>query len=335
VKAGPEAPDADEPSGRSPDGDRPSERELTASPLAGDRPSDTKPSGGVPSCRDLRTLTKLSISSASTLTAAAGYLACLRTAHWGLVTVLLGTLLLALGASALNEVQESRLDARMQRTRDRPLPAGRISRLAGLAIGGGLAAGGFAILLVRHGWAPALLGALALVWYNGLYTPLKRVTAFAIIPGALIGSLPPAIGWAAAGGSLTSPAMLSLCLLFFLWQVPHFWMLMLLHDQDYGRADFPTLSRYFQPEQSARLSFTWMAATALSCPLLPCFGAVRSLPAMAVLGLAALWLLVRATVLLRPRLDGPLFRATFWNINLFAVVLILLVSLDPFLAKCW
>jgi protoheme IX farnesyltransferase len=331
VKAGPEAPDADEPSGRSPGGDRPNERELTASPLAGDRPSDSKPSGGVPSCRDLRTLTKLSISSASTLTAAAGYLACLRTAHWGLVTVLLGTLLLALGASALNEVQESRLDARMQRTRNRPLPAGRISRLAGLAIGGGLAAGGFAILLVCHGWAPALLGALALVWYNGLYTPLKRVTAFAIIPGALIGSLPPAIGWAAAGGSLASPAMLSLCLLFFLWQVPHFWMLMLLHDQDYGRADFPTLSRHFRIDQSARLSFTWMAATAFSCAFMPCFGAVASIPGMVMLALASLWLVWKATALLRFRPDDALFRRTFWNINLYAVVLIFMVMLDPFL----
>jgi protoheme IX farnesyltransferase len=284
-----------------------------------------------PSGRDFCQLTKLSISSASTLTAAAGYLAAARAAHWALVTVLLGTLLLAMGSSALNEVQEFHLDARMARTCNRPMPSGRTSRMTGLAIALVLAGSGFAVLLACHGWGPALLGALALVWYNGVYTPLKRVTAFAIIPGALIGSLPPAIGWAAAGGSLAAPALLALCLLFFLWQVPHFWMLMLIHDQDYGRAEFPTLSGHFRTEQSARLSFTWMVATACSCALLPWFGAVITVPALVCLGFASVWLLWQATALLRSPLDNVLFRRTFWNINLFAVTLILVVSLDPLL----
>jgi protoheme IX farnesyltransferase len=281
--------------------------------------------------RDFSQLTKLSISASATLTAAAGYLAALRGWQWGLLTVLLGTLLLAMGSSALNEVQEKHHDARMLRTLGRPLPAERLSRGAGLIIGLALAGAGFGLLLWRHGWAPALLGALALVWYNGVYTPLKRFTAFAIIPGALIGAIPPAIGWTAAGGRLAAPALLSLCLIFFLWQVPHFWMLMLLHDRDYGRADFPTLSRHFRTDQSARLSFTWMAATAFSCAFMPCFGAVASLAGMAGLGAASLWLVWKATALLRPAPDDALFRRTFWNINLFAVALIFLVMLDPFL----
>ena len=284
-----------------------------------------------PSGRDFAQLTKLSISSSSTLTAAAGYLAASRAGQWGLLPMLLGTLLLAMGSSALNEVQEIHYDARMTRTLNRPLPAGRLSRRAGLAIALALAWAGFAILLLSHGWVPALLGALALFWYNGVYTPLKRVTAFAIIPGALIGAIPPAIGWTAAGGPLASPALLSLCLIFFLWQVPHFWMLMLLHDQDYGRADFPTLSRHFRTDQSARLSFTWMAATACSCAFMPCFGAVGSRTAVAMLALASLWLVWKATALLRSCPDDALFRRTFWNINLFAVALIVLVMLDPFL----
>ncbi|MDR3669316.1 MAG: protoheme IX farnesyltransferase [Holophaga sp.] len=281
--------------------------------------------------RDFSQLTKLSISSAATLTAAAGYLAALRGWQWGLFSVLLGTLLLAMGSSALNEVQEKHYDARMLRTLGRPLPAERMSRRVGLLIGLALGGAGFLLLLWLHGWVPALLGALALFWYNGVYTPLKRVTAFAIIPGALIGAIPPAIGWTAAGGSLASPALLSLCLIFFLWQVPHFWMLMLLHDRDYGRADFPTLSRHFRSDQSARLSFTWMAATAFSCAFMPCFGAVASLAGMAGLGAASLWLVWKATALLRSSPDDALFRRTFWNINLFAMALIVLVMLDPFL----
>lgn len=294
-------------------------------------PADPPRALAIPSWRDFNQLTKISISAASTFTAAAGYMAAQRAFHWGLASALLGTLLMAMGSCALNELQEQAYDAQMVRTRNRPLPAGRISRLSGLVIGAGLCAAGFAILLLRQGWPSALLGVLALVWYNGVYTPLKRVTAFAIIPGALIGAIPPAIGWVAAGGALRSPAMLSLCLLFFLWQVPHFWMLMLIHDQDYGRAEFPTLSGHFRADQSGRLSFTWMAATALSCAFLPVFGAVFSAPVMILLGVAALWLLWQATALLRPELDRAVFRRTFWSINLFALVAILAVVADPFL----
>ena len=145
--------------------------------------------------------------------------------------------------------------------------------------------------------------------------------------GDLIGHSPDIIGIDKGIGL----GLLALCLLFFLWQVPHFWMLMLLHDQDYRRAQFPTLSRHFRPDQSARLTFTWMAATAFSCAFLPAFGAVFSLPVLAALALAALWLVWRAAALLQGPLDGRTLRATFWSINLFALVLILAVSADPFL----
>jgi protoheme IX farnesyltransferase len=283
--------------------------------------------------RDFSRLTKIPIASASTFTAGAGYLAALRAWHWGLGTALLGTLLMALGSCAWNEVQECHLDARMVRTRNRPLPSGRVSRRAGFLAGLALAGAGFALLAAVHGWTAALLGLLALVWYNGVYTPLKRVTAFAILPGALIGALPPAIGWTAAGASLRSPALVALCLIFFLWQVPHFWMLMLLHDQDYGRARFPTLSRHFRPDQSARLTFTWTAATAFSCAFLPAFGAVGSLPSLALLAAAALGLLWSAGPLLREPLGPRVYRRAFWCINLFALALILAVGADPFLPQ--
>jgi len=303
---------------------------MTATPRPPGPAVTVRPSA-VPSWRDFNQLTKVSISAASTFTAAAGYLAALRSFQWHLLTALLGILLLAMGSCALNELQELKHDARMERTRGRPLPSGRVSPLGGLLIGVALSGAGFALLLWRHGWPSALLGVLALVWYNGVYTPLKRVTAFAIIPGALIGSIPPAIGWAAAGGSLQSPAMFSLCLIFFLWQVPHFWMLMLMHDQDYGRAGFPTLSRHFRADQSGRLSFTWMAATAFSCAFLPVFGAVFSVPAMVILAAASLWLLWQATALLQARLDRAMFRRAFLSINLFALVLLVAVIADPYL----
>ena len=281
--------------------------------------------------RDFTQLTKLSISAASTLTAAAGYCAALRGFHWRLGPMLAGTLLLAMGSCALNEVQEFRHDARMKRTSDRPLPSGRLSRSAALAIGLGLAATGFALLLLACGAPAAALGLLALAWYAAVYTPLKRVTAFAIIPGSVIGAIPPAIGWAASGAGLAAPAPLALCLVFFLWQVPHFWMLMQLHDPDYRRAGFPTLARHFDEYQGARLTYVWLAAAACSAGFLPFFGAVASPAAAAALGLAALWLLGRGLPLLRPPGRPAVLRRAFMDINLFALAVVVIVVADPFL----
>ena len=159
-------------------------------------------------------LTKLRISGASTFTAAAGYVAFLRGANAGLITTLIGILLLAMGSSALNEVQEHRLDALMPRTANRPIPRGDLSPARAALIAIVLAVSGFLVLLLAHNLTSALLGALALAWYNGFYTPLKRVSAFAVVPGSLIGALPPAIGWTAAGGNVSDPTVLALAFVF-------------------------------------------------------------------------------------------------------------------------
>ncbi len=280
---------------------------------------------------DLAQLTKVRISAAASFTAAAGYIAFARTFHVELLVACLGTVLMAMGSSTLNEFQERELDARMPRTRNRPLPRGSFTPGAALALGLSLGFLGFGVLLLAHGWAPALLGALAMAWYNGLYTPLKRRTPFAVVPGSLIGAIPPALGWTAAGGQLLDPGNLALCFIFFIWQVPHFWLLMGLHEEGYAQAGFPTLHGRFRPDQVARLIFTWMAFTALATPLLPAFRTLSGLPAMALLGAVSLWLLAKGLGLLHKELDAKLCRRTFMQINVFALVLILAVVLDPWL----
>jgi protoheme IX farnesyltransferase len=278
-------------------------------------------------------LTKLRISGASTFTAAAGYIACLRGADAGLITTLLGILLLAMGSSALNEYQERHFDARMPRTWHRPIPRGDLSPAAALAIACGLAVSGFLVLLLAHNLASALLGALAMLWYNAFYTPLKRVSAFAVVPGSLIGALPPAIGWTAAGGHISDPTILALAFVFFIWQVPHFWMLVALHAEGYEEAGFPTLVKVFGRQRLARLSFTWICGTAAACALLPLFRVVLVLPTLALLAGSALWLVYGGAVLLRRDPDASVFRRAFMNINLFALLLTAAVILDPFLAR--
>jgi len=275
-------------------------------------------------------LTKLRISGASTFTAAAGYVAFLRGVNVGLVTTLLGILLLAMGSSALNEVQEHQYDALMPRTANRPIPRGDLSPARGGLIAAVLATSGFLILLLAHNLTSALLGALALAWYNGFYTPLKRVSAFAVVPGSLIGALPPAIGWTAAGGSATDPSLLALAFVFFIWQVPHFWLLVGLHAEGYEGAGYPTLVSLFGRPRLSRLTFTWTCGTAAACGLLPLFRVLVSWPAEIMLGLGAIWLILGSLPLLGPGQDAPLYRRVFMNINLFALVLTAAVILDPF-----
>ena len=273
-------------------------------------------------------LTKLRISAASTFTCATGYLAFRHGLDRGLLSALIGTLLLAMAASAFNEVQEHDLDALMERTRHRPIPMGSVSLAGASLFAILLAVGGFTLLLGLHGWTPALLGVLALIWYNGFYTPLKRVSAFAVVPGSLIGALPPAMGWTAAGGRLSDPALLALAIVLFLWQVPHFWLLALMHREGYERAGFPTLSRHFREPQILRLIFTWSCAAIAACATLPAFHAVFSWPALALLALGCLWLLARSTGLLRESLPPARLRKAFMDINIFALAVMAAVILD-------
>jgi protoheme IX farnesyltransferase len=278
-------------------------------------------------------LTKLRISGASTFTAAAGYVAFLRGVDAGLAATLVGILLLAMGSSALNEVQEHRYDALMPRTASRPIPRGEVTPATATLIATGLAVAGFLTLLLTRNLTAALLGALALVWYNGFYTPLKRLSAFAVVPGSLIGALPPAIGWTAAGGRLADPTVLALAFVFFIWQVPHFWLLVGLHAEGYEEAGFPTLVRVFGRPRLSRLTFTWICGTAAACGLLLLFRVLATGPAEVMLGLGALWLVLGSLPLLKPAQSAGLYRRVFMNINLFALVLTAAVILDPFFAR--
>src|SRR5438270_5194791 len=139
-----------------------------------------------------------------------------------LVNTLVGTALVAGGASALNQLLERHSDARMRRTENRPLPAGRLQPLEVLLFGLGLGAAGLAYLgLATRQPLAVLVAALTFVLYAFVYTPLKRVTTLNTLVGAVPGALPPVIGWTAVRGTLAPEAGILFAVLF-LWQVPHF-----------------------------------------------------------------------------------------------------------------
>jgi protoheme IX farnesyltransferase len=154
----------------------------------------------------------------------------------GLLNTVAGTALVAAGASVLNQLLERHSDARMRRTDQRPLPAGRVlpaeALVFGLALGGlGLA---YLALLVGQPLTVAL-AALTFVGYVVVYTPLKRLTVWNTLVGAVPGALPPVIGWSAARGALDAEIG-AVFLILFLWQVPHFLAIAWIYREDYGRA---------------------------------------------------------------------------------------------------
>lgn len=151
---------------------------------------------------------------------------------FGLLRAVVGTGLVAFGASAWNQVLERGHDALMRRTRNRPIPSGRMSAFEAALLGSLLCAAGLGILLAGGDPLAAWVALATFVLYVGVYTPLKTVTTLNTAVGAIPGALPPVIGWCAAGGGL-GPEAIALFLILYLWQFPHFLAIAWLYREDY------------------------------------------------------------------------------------------------------
>lgn len=154
--------------------------------------------------------------------------------------LLVGTALVSGGASALNQWAERDADARMLRTRSRPLPSGRLAPADAFAFGIAISVVGLVLLASAVNALTALLAAASLASYVFVYTPLKRVTPLCTLVGAVPGAIPPMMGFAAAAGSLEREAW-ALFAVLFLWQLPHFLSIAWIYREDYARGGFPML----------------------------------------------------------------------------------------------
>jgi len=160
---------------------------------------------------------------------------------WTLWHTLFGSALVGAGGNALNQWMERDADARMTRTKSRPLPAGRLSPAEALGFGLVSSALGVMILEVLVNRVASLLALLTLITYVGIYTSLKRVTSLCTLVGAVAGAIPPVIGWAGARGTVTLEAWVIFGIVF-LWQLPHFLAIAWVHQADYAKAGFRMLS---------------------------------------------------------------------------------------------
>jgi protoheme IX farnesyltransferase len=274
-------------------------------------------------------LTKFRISLFSTLSTFSGFILARRGLSVDMIFPILGVFLLASGSCALNQYQDRENDQLMERTQGRPIPSKKLSPITALKISIGLLLFGSILLYVGTHWSALGFGLFAVFWYNGVYPSLKRKSAFAAIPGALVGAIPPVIGWVSGKGYFSlDPQILAVSFFFFIWQVPHFWLLLLRMGRDYEKAGLPSLTKIFSSTQLSRMIFIWIFATAAACMMIPLFGIVESHTIQGGLFLVAFWLVWESLNLLGSHRiqfpPQPIFRA----INSYAVLVILLITLD-------
>ncbi len=216
----------------------------------------------------------------------------------GAAVLLVGTALVVGAANALNNFLERDIDARMRRTRDRPLPAGRVEPWVAVALGLGLPSVALPALAWFTNGLTATLAALALFTYVVVYTPLKQRSSLALFVGAIPGAIPPLMGWTAVTGRLDAGGLALFAILFF-WQLPHFLAISLYLKEDYARGGL----RVFALVHGDRATTAWSAATSLalvpvSLALLPlglagpAYGVAATLlgSALAAYALSGLWL---------------------------------------------
>ena len=239
---------------------------------------------------------------------------------------LLATALVAAGAAALNQWLERAYDAKMRRTRGRPLPCGRLQPQTVLSVGAAAAAIGLAYLVLAVNLTTGLLGAFTLGSYLFIYTPLKRVTWLNTAVGAVPGALPPLMGWTAARGELSVEGW-ALFAIVALWQMPHFLAIAWIYRDDYAQAGFKMLPVVDpQGRRTGRQAFghTLVLLPLSLCPFVFKLTGPLYLVGALLLGLAFLWFALHFS----RHLTVPRARQLFYASILYLPLLLALMVLD-------
>ena len=160
--------------------------------------------------------------------------------YWRMLNAVVGTALVASGAAALNQLLEREHDAKMRRTRNRPLPSGRLQPTTVMVFGGVSSCAGLVYLALAVNLTTSVIGAVSLLSYLFIYTPLKRIPWLNTAVGAVPGALPPLMGWTAARGELSGEGWALFAILAF-WQLPHFFAIAWMYREEYAKAGFVML----------------------------------------------------------------------------------------------
>ena len=280
--------------------------------------------------KDFFIVTKFVLSFAVSLSALFAYIMAKGEIGLDMFLATFSVLLVAMGVSTLNQVQEYREDSKMARTKNRPIAAGRMLPRTGVIIA-------VVLILLSLGLIYTLLGltginffVFAFLWYNIMYTPLKKRSALAVVPGALLGVIPPAIGWLVAGHSLFELEFIALAVYYFIWQVPHFWLLVMLFHGDYKDGGYPTAMRLFGEGTLQRLTFVWLMLTIQAGVYLVYTFNVYSNITIALSIALGVWAFLTSIKLLKKEFKLTDARSIFWKINAAFLGIIILLSIDEY-----
>lgn len=238
----------------------------------------------------------------------------------------LGVFLMSCSSSVINHWQERKIDAQMPRTKNRPIPSGRISANGAFLLAVLLAVIGSGILVASNPVMALILSWGTLFFYNVVYTPLKKVSAFAVIPGSMVGALPPIIGWAGAGGNPTAETILLVASFFFIGQIPHFWLLLLMFGQQYEEAKLPSLNQIFDDAQIKRVTYAWVLTTIASA-FLVIFFVIGNQLIMFFLLFYIFYLLSSITISVFTQTDFKV-RASFYKLNFLYLFMMIFLIVD-------
>ncbi len=279
----------------------------------------------------LNRLVRMRLSLMVTFSALTGFLLTGTVPDLSFAALFAGLFFLSAGASVLNQVQEYKFDALMLRTQTRPIPSGEISRIQASLIASLLIVGGSAVLLL-NGWIPMILGLLNIVFYNLIYTPLKTRSWLAIFPGALVGGVPPLIGWTSAGFYLFHPNAIFLFIFVCLWQVPHFWLLMIKYGKEYESAGFSSISMILSELQIRKVVFAWGLSTSVFLFLFPFFGFVLHPVLLVSLILVNLFFISQFYKYLFIGKESGTVRKAFILINMYAMLVFILLTVNALIS---
>ncbi len=281
--------------------------------------------------KDFIVLTKFVLSFAVSLSALFAYIMAKGEISTDMFIATFAVLLVALGVSTLNQVQERKEDALMERTKHRPIASGRISPTTGIIIAAILIVSSLVVIYDLIGYIGVNLFLFSFIWYNVVYTPLKKKSAVAVVPGAILGVIPPAIGWITAGHSLMEVEFFALGMFYFIWQVPHFWLLVMLHYGGYKEAGYPTAMRLFGKMSLQRLTFVWLVLTILTGYFMVTIFEPKSMFIVALLILTGILGFISSLQLLHKNFELTHARKVFMQINLAFLATVILVSIDEYM----
>jgi len=273
-------------------------------------------------------LAKIRITSFVGLSTFVGYVLYSKSLSAKMILPIIGVFILSCGSSALNHYQERFADSLMDRTKGRPIPSGRISAKNALIISLLMITIALPLIYFSSNFISLVLSILALIWYNFVYTPLKKKFAMAVVPGSLIGALPPMIGYTAAGGSPLDYQILLLSMFFFIWQIPHFWLLLLIFNNDYEKANYPTLTKIFSNQQLSRITFIWITSLSLCSFLFFGFDDSYNIFSVVAIIIFSLWLIFESRKIITKYIEKSIIRKAFIDVNLYVLAVIIIISID-------